>query len=366
MNETPRPVTLQDIARQAGVSKMTVSLALRGHGRVAGATRDRLRALAEAMGYRPFPLVAAHMSMVRMRQRAAYAGTLGYVGRGSSPERQTDDLQSTRTYRGARARAEERGYRLEWFALGSEGIDGRRLSEILRARGIIGLVLGSDYLLPPELHLQWEHFAVATFGRTNVGHELHRATADYFWAVREICANARRRGYRRVGLALSRDHDRAHECLHRSAFLGCQADWPEPERVPVLLAPQWERDTFLAWVRAHRPDVIISCADEALGWLREGGYAVPGDMGLIRPHTNNRALRIAGFVFDDGEIGAAAVDLIIEQLHLNQRGLPSISKRVLMRGRWSEGRTLGAAAPGVAGGGRGRTAAKPKRSTIHR
>lgn len=50
---TSRTVTLLDVARAAGVSKSTVSDALQGSGRVAEATRDRVRAVAEDLGYRP-------------------------------------------------------------------------------------------------------------------------------------------------------------------------------------------------------------------------------------------------------------------------------------------------------------------------
>ncbi len=50
---TSRTVTLLDVARAAGVSKSTVSDALQGSGRVAAATRDRVRAVAEELGYRP-------------------------------------------------------------------------------------------------------------------------------------------------------------------------------------------------------------------------------------------------------------------------------------------------------------------------
>lgn len=46
-------MTLLDVARAAGVSKSTVSDALQGSGRVAEATRDRVRAVAEELGYRP-------------------------------------------------------------------------------------------------------------------------------------------------------------------------------------------------------------------------------------------------------------------------------------------------------------------------
>ncbi|MEC4016299.1 LacI family DNA-binding transcriptional regulator [Streptomyces sp. H27-D2] len=48
-----RPVTLLDVARTAGVSKSTVSDALQGSGRVAEATRERVRAIARELGYRP-------------------------------------------------------------------------------------------------------------------------------------------------------------------------------------------------------------------------------------------------------------------------------------------------------------------------
>ncbi|SCK32113.1 transcriptional regulator, LacI family [Streptomyces sp. ScaeMP-e48] len=50
---TSRTVTLLDVARAAGVSKSTVSDALQGSGRVAKATRERVRAVAEELGYRP-------------------------------------------------------------------------------------------------------------------------------------------------------------------------------------------------------------------------------------------------------------------------------------------------------------------------
>ncbi len=49
----PRRVTLQDIADVAGVKKMVVSNALSGKGRVAPATRERIKHLAREMNYIP-------------------------------------------------------------------------------------------------------------------------------------------------------------------------------------------------------------------------------------------------------------------------------------------------------------------------
>ncbi|MFH8712574.1 LacI family DNA-binding transcriptional regulator [Streptomyces zaomyceticus] len=64
-----RTVTLLDVARAAGVSKSTVSDALQGSGRVAEATRDRVREVADRLGYRP--------NSAAQRLRRAGAGAIG-------------------------------------------------------------------------------------------------------------------------------------------------------------------------------------------------------------------------------------------------------------------------------------------------
>ncbi|MBB1246079.1 LacI family DNA-binding transcriptional regulator, partial [Streptomyces durbertensis] len=64
-----RPATIVDVARAAGVSKSTASDALQGSGRVAEATRLRVRAAAEQLGYRP--------NSAARRLRRARTGAIG-------------------------------------------------------------------------------------------------------------------------------------------------------------------------------------------------------------------------------------------------------------------------------------------------
>ena len=46
-------VTHQTIADAAGVTRATVSPALRGHPRISAATREHIRRIADDLGYRP-------------------------------------------------------------------------------------------------------------------------------------------------------------------------------------------------------------------------------------------------------------------------------------------------------------------------
>ena len=67
---------MKQVAEAAGVSLNTVSLALRNHRRISVKTRQHVQQVAENLGYRPDPVVAAGMARLRVHQPDNIGGTL--------------------------------------------------------------------------------------------------------------------------------------------------------------------------------------------------------------------------------------------------------------------------------------------------
>src|SRR5262245_17339141 len=121
----PRPPTLRTLARLAGVTSMTVSLALRNHPRISAATRQRLQALAAAHGYRPDPVVSKLMSHLRTRSvqrtQAALCGLRLRPGPRVLPYDYTAEVTA-----GARARAASLGFRFDQIFVDEPSMTPRR------------------------------------------------------------------------------------------------------------------------------------------------------------------------------------------------------------------------------------------------
>ncbi|MDR1281730.1 MAG: LacI family DNA-binding transcriptional regulator [Opitutaceae bacterium] len=89
-------VTLADIARRAGVSRVAVSYALReGTGTSAG-TRERIRAIAKELGYRPDPGLTRLMARLHEDRRARGQDRRG--GGGVAARRAVGVTDVTRPY----------------------------------------------------------------------------------------------------------------------------------------------------------------------------------------------------------------------------------------------------------------------------
>lgn len=330
------PVTMKTVATRAGVSLMTVSRVLRNNRHVAEATREKVLAAVRETGYRTNPLVGAWMAHIRTSQvRPSSQQTLAFV-----MVKRTESLTLLRYFEGAQARAEERGFKLESFSMEQKGMTGARLSDVLRARGIGGLMIAPIPQPVSTIDLRWSWFAAAAFGYSMREPTLHRVTNHHIHSVRLALNEARNLGYGRIGLALARVNDLRVDHNWTTGLLAYQESILRRERVPPHLPEQIEPKQFLAWVKKHKPDLILGGRTEMVEWLETAGWRVPDDIGFATLEYYPEHGALAGVDQNSLTIGAAAADLVIEQLHHNERGIPEKPKVVLIEGRWQPGDTI--------------------------
>lgn len=328
---------MEMIARAAKVSRSTVSRALRDDPQISPATRKKIRSLANELHYRPNPLVATLMEGVRSRRVRSYAGTLAII----TSELKDGSSWPWSAYRaGIGRRAAKCGYSVEEFSTMEFGSDGRRLSEILHARGIIGLVLAPYRRLegPGAVRLEWEKFTAVTLGysvaKPNVNRVCHRNYRGVRMAARELA----RRGYKRIGLCIEPHYDERTDHSYQAGFLVFQQELDAADRVPVFREKIDSRvdRRFLEWTGAHRPDALLLTRG-FIDPLARIGVRFPENMGGALLDVDPRSHDWAGIDHKSELIGAMATDLLIAQIQRNERGLPGHPLIQSVEGAWVDG-----------------------------
>lgn len=337
-------MSMRAIAKAAGVSPMTVSLALRQSGRVSRSTRERIQAIAREHGYAPNPRLREFMNEVRRSRIAGPKAAIGLISLypEADPWRRVPHLQLS--IAGAEARATELGYRLERFWLHAPGMTPHRLRTILEARAINGLLcLGSlraDEPFPREL----DRCALVTMGLT-IATPLHRVASHHHHDAWALLEELERRGYRRPGLIIDPEWEVRTAFGYSAMCLLFQERTLGGIQVPILRVPGWHEPEFSAWLEQHRPDVLI--VNEPLPFYRaleeflaRRRTRVPRDLGVAFLGSQLTREFYAGMSQDHEQIGRCAVDMLSGRIQQRDYGFPAQPKSEFVEGKWSEGASI--------------------------
>ncbi len=341
-------VTLRDIAREAELSVATVSYALRGNSKIAFATRQHVQQIALAMGFKPNPRVAALMTHIRNARNTNLGEGLAFVWVFTSRKECCEDPFLQRVWVGARHRAQQLGFSMEPFWMGSNGVSGRRLAQILQARGINGVVFS------PVLHRQtvsidfpWSQFSCACVGHALWEPEMDRAAHNHYRGMWKTLEELERAGYSRPGVILN---DESNQRASRSWEAAFRLRQSEKVGNPFLLlrALPRTRTELLDWLEASRPDVLILNNADMVRAFRNLMGAHPSPPLCVLDWTEDLK-GIPGLDQRYDLIAGNAVDLVTHKLGSNERGTTDLPRSILYDGRW-----VGLAADATRQGRRGR------------
>lgn len=336
-------MTLQQIAQKAGVSKATVSFALRNDPRLRPETRRRVQAIAAKMGYRPDPVVSHLLAHLRAARAPKYQSTLALLN--FSPFENVFDM--IRTYgewrEGVRSQASELGYGLDEFWVGGEGgVPSAKLEQVLRCRGIRGVLVAAlfnEQTLPKESAPVWGGFACVVLGKFTVSPPLHSACNDQFLTAFQAVMQASELGYRRSALVVQAAVDQNVGWRFSGGYRAALELCPKMSDAGVFRFSGGCRARFERWFKREKPDALIVVHEEVLDWVRGMGVQVPGEVGLIHLDKNSGLPDWAGINQHQFQVGAAGVNLLVGRLHRNESGLPKAPYCAVIPGSWEDGAT---------------------------
>lgn len=345
MKSSPIPhhrITLRDIARQLGLSHVTISLALRDNPRISPERREQIKSVARSLGYRPDPMLTALSQYRHSRASTSVQSAIAWLNLWPDPRQLRSYGEFDAYWHGAIAVAEAHGYRLEEFSPAPR-FPLARIEQVLLTRNVQGI------LIPPapkrkeiDLHaFKWSEFAVVRFGHGLASLPVHLVTTDQVAAGRLAFDSVRERGYKRIGF-IATDTTDTHT-FFIAGILQSQSALPLAERLPFLLLPEAQPKSHLrllkTWLKRARPDAIITQAPQVRGILRRLGLAVPGDVALAALSVLDGDAD-AGIDQNSEEVGRVAAETLVSLINHNHRGIPTYQRRILVEGMWTDGESL--------------------------
>jgi DNA-binding LacI/PurR family transcriptional regulator len=341
-----RRVTQADIAAKLGVSHATVALALKNHHRISPKRREEVQRMAKKMGYQPDPFLAGLAAYRRSIEPSNFHGVIAWINHWAQPEGLHRLHEFEGYWTGAKEAAKQFGYTLEEIRWPAD-CPAKRFERILLTRGILGVLIPPHRQSPDWGSFDWSKFSLVRFGMSVQTPDSNVVTSDQFRATVMAMRNIYRLGYRKIGLVLNRDLDMNIGGNYTGGFFAAQKLFGIKAADSLLLVDvniyqeqlaRAEKELG-AWLQKVRPDSVLTTLVEIPAMIRKLGYRIPQDIAVA-------GTSVADIPVDTGvdqrsqETGRIAVEMLVKQININERGEPSAPCRILVESTWQDGKSL--------------------------
>ena len=339
-------ITIADLAKELGLGKATVSLALREDPRIRKETRLRVQKLAEMRGYQANPMVAHVMSQLRSARISDYRATLALANLAPREEELLSNTTFHSISEGFRVRAKELGYAVDDFWLGDPAYrEPEKLRSVLRARRIEGvalLAMKEKDQLPKAIQEIMSECVLVGLGVRLVEPLVHCCCNNQYGtslnAVRRVVGT----GKKRLGLVLESNDDRL---LNGKLSMGFRYGLEEAgDSSEVAVSRVWnfqsqDSEGFFRWYESFRPEWILTNRTEVADWLKKGPASAK-KTALAHLDWDPSMPGWAGMNQHNNLVGVCGVDMLTAHLSRREIGLPSAAKTLLVESDWVEGLSM--------------------------
>ena len=334
---------MQQIADAAGVSKSSVSLALRNDPRLAESTRAHIQKVAKDMGYCRNPIVDNLMSQLRSGSRSGFLANIALLN--CAPY---EDLNSNHTFqrlkKGVCDHSEKLGYGVEEFWLQRPDVRPQRIKQILDARGIKGLILVGILKVEDVYGVNFNDllstFATSVIGTTLLDKSISCATNDQYLTARRATHKVIEMGYKRPLLLMSKEVDTLLEEKFSSGYYSILRNIPTKDQLEAIDLDFSKIDSIVSRIRDIKPDVIITNNDDLYKLFKNASFKIPQELGLVHLDWHPKIEKWAGMRQNHRVVGRAGVDIVVGQLNRNEYGTQEHPLIVEVESTWVDGPSI--------------------------
>jgi DNA-binding LacI/PurR family transcriptional regulator len=298
------------------------------------------------MGYAPDPFQATLASYRAQIRPTKVQSAIAWINHWDQPERLRGAFREFDLYwQGASRAARRFGYNLEEIRW-SENYSSKRFEQILLTRGIRGVLIPPHHVVPNWGDFDWSKFSVVRFGLSVPSPDSHLVTSDQQRAVLMALQRINRYGYKRICMTVANDLDRNIGGNYSGGFYAAQKLLKIPGIVSLLITGdhafqrQFAKTKALIrrWLDKTKPDALLTADVMLPQVLRELGYRIPQDIAVAG--TSVDVPVDTGIDQHSEAIGRMAVEMLVLQINLNERGEPADPSRILIESRWRDGTSL--------------------------
>jgi DNA-binding LacI/PurR family transcriptional regulator len=344
--EAGKRVTVYDIARKVGVSHTTVARALGNRKEVSKGRREEIQRVAAEMGYVPDPHLAALANYRKNLGPNKFQSVVVWINHWQQPAQLRHFGEFERYWQGASETAAKHGFKLEDFRW-PLGCTPERLESMLVARGVEGVLIPPHHEAPDWGDFDWSKFSVLRFGMSVPAPDSNLVTTDQFRATGMAVTQIHEHGYRRIGLAVDFDLDEHLGGNYNGGFVWAQKKLRLCPQIPAFAAsaalfrsnPAAEAENLQRWLARHRPEAILTSQPYLPQMLRDLGYRIPEDIAVAGTSVCDMPVD-AGIDQCSVEIGRIAMQMLIKQISVGEKGPASNPSRILVESRWQDGASL--------------------------
>lgn len=333
---------MNDVAKRAGVHHSTVSRALSNSRKISEETRQKVLKAVEELGYRPNPYISILMRHRSQRKNPTAEVPLALVTTHPTRTGCIEEFPLLEpAFAAAKHQAKSRGFQLEEIWAPLDKTPPERLSRVLYARNISGILLAPFPRPTAAYELDWARFAVVAWGMGLENRKVHRVRANHFGSVSRAMDECHKLGYRRVGLVMNLEGNVQAGEHYEAAYLLKQREHKVEDPPNSLLMPLLARDMFMRWFEKERPDaILVERRPFLIGWLAEVGLRVPEDVGVASLICHPEDHPLSGIWSNWSLQAITGINFLIDLLAHNSLGLHETPTTLMVDSGWNPGRTL--------------------------